>query len=207
VGTRHRGIAAAAATVTGPGGHSSRVDFTANPIAILARAATALDDYAREQRQLGPEGFRGVCLNVAAIDGGIAFNVIPTRGSLLISVRPAPGSVVADVLAEVERRVRGAAEPHAVDWHVRKANPAFATRDIAGFEALLGARARQPVDLAFWTEAALLSDAGIDCVVFGPGDIAQAHAADEFVEAADLDAAQAVFEEVLAALPAAVASS
>ena len=91
--------------------------------------------------------------------------------------------------------------PRAIEWEVRKENPAFSTRDLAAFEPLLGARARQPVDLAFWTEAALLSEAGIDAVVFGPGDIAQAHAADEFVTMADLEAAQAAFEQVLAVAP------
>jgi acetylornithine deacetylase len=116
-----------------------------------------------------------------------------------MSLRPAPGTVVGDLLAEAGRRARAATAPHAIEWRVRKENPAFATRDIAAFESLLGARARQPVDLAFWTEAALLSEAGIDAVVFGPGDIAQAHAADEFVPLADLETAQAIFEQVLAA--------
>jgi acetylornithine deacetylase len=202
VGWRHRGIGAAAATASGPGGHSSRVDFVANPIALLARAAVALDDFARELRDQGPEGFRGICLNVAAIDGGIAFNVIPTQATLLLSLRPAPGHVVAEVLAEAERRARAAIAPYPLEWKVRKANPAFATRDIGAFEPLLGARVRQPVDLAFWTEAALLSDAGIDAVVFGPGEIAQAHAADEYVDPAGLDEAQAAFEQVLMSLSA-----
>jgi acetylornithine deacetylase len=33
----------------------------------------------------------------------------------------------------------------------------------------------------FWTEAALFSKAGYTCFVYGPGDIAQAHTADEWV--------------------------
>ena len=199
VGWRHRGIGAALANASGPGGHSSRVDGIDNPIAILARAAVALDDFGREQRDRGPDGFRGICLNVAALDGGIAFNVVPTRATLSISLRPAPGTDVGELLDEAGRRARAAVAPHAIEWEVRKQNPTFATRDIAAFEPLMGARARQPVDLAFWTEAALLSEAGIDAVVFGPGDIAQAHAADEFVSPADLEAAQAAFEQVLAA--------
>jgi acetylornithine deacetylase len=34
----------------------------------------------------------------------------------------------------------------------------------------------------FWTEASLFSQAGYTAIVCGPGDIAQAHTADEFVE-------------------------
>src|SRR6185436_18629205 len=80
-GWRHRGIGSARAAVAGPGGHSSRADATPNPIAILARAAVALDDLGRERRLVGPPGFEGLCMNIASIDGGIAFNVIPTTGA------------------------------------------------------------------------------------------------------------------------------
>ncbi len=38
----------------------------------------------------------------------------------------------------------------------------------------------------FWTEAALFSAAGYTTFVCGPGDIAQAHCADEFVELSQL---------------------
>jgi acetylornithine deacetylase len=197
VGVRHRGIGAAAATLEGPGGHSSRVDELLNPIAVLARAAVALDEMGAEAKGRGPEGAQGLCLNVAALEGGLAFNVVPTRATLLLSVRPAPGTRVADVLAEAERRVRAATAPHPVVWNVVADSPPFATRDLAGFEPLLGARARAPIDLAFWTEAARLSERGIDAVVFGPGRIEQAHAADEHVEIAELEAARAAFEELL----------
>ena len=144
-----------------------------------------------------PAGFEGLCLNVAALDGGLAFNVIPTRATLRLSLRPAPGDDLAALLAEAERTARAAVAPTAIDWAVINANPPFQTRDPGSFEALLGARARQPVDLAFWTEAALISAAGIDAVVFGPGHIEQAHAADEFVETAELQVAHDTFVGLL----------
>jgi acetylornithine deacetylase len=53
------------------------------------------------------------------------------------------------------------------------------------------------IDLGYWTEASRLSERGIDAVVFGPGDVAQAHAADEYVEIAELEAAHAAFAHVL----------
>lgn len=58
---------------------------------------------------------------------------------------------------------------------------------------MLGDRVARPLDLAFWTEAALLSEAGIDAVVFGPGHIDQAHAADEYVEETQLETAYQTF--------------
>jgi acetylornithine deacetylase len=197
VGWRHRGIGAAEAAASSPGGHSSRVDQVPNPVALLARAAVALDDWGRGQRDQGPPGFEGLCLNIAALDGGLAFNVIPTRATLRLSLRPAPGADLGGLLAQAERIARAAVAPFPIEWSVIAANPPFQTRALGPFEALLGEPARRPVDLAFWTEAALLGAAGIDAVVFGPGLIEQAHAADEYVELAQLESATRTFVRVL----------
>ena len=59
------------------------------------------------------------------------------------------------------------------------------------------ARVGAAVDLDFWTEAAVLAERGIDAVVFGPGAVGQAHAADEFVDIAELEEAAATFARVL----------
>jgi acetylornithine deacetylase len=197
VGVRHRGIAAATVTLEAAGGHSSRVDEMVNPIAVLARAAVALDDMGVEYKTKGPPGFQGINLNVAALDGGIAFNVIPTRATLTFSLRQAPGARVDELLAEAERRVRAATSPHAIAWAVTIASPSLQPRDLAGFEPLLGAPVADPINLDYWTEASRLSERGIDAVVFGPGAIAQAHAADEYVELAELETARAAFSHVL----------
>jgi acetylornithine deacetylase len=201
VGVRHRGIAAATATLTGPGGHSSLVDGIVNPMAVLARAAVALDEMGIAHRGQGPAGFQGICLNVAALDGGIAFNVIPTEATLSVSLRPAPGASVEALLAEAERRVREATAPHTrgqvLAWNVVSARPPFATRALGDFPAPFGTPAEEPIAVDFWTEAAHIAASGIDAVVYGPGAIAQAHAADEYVEIAELEAAAAAFSAVL----------
>jgi acetylornithine deacetylase len=197
VGIRHRGIGAATVTLAGPGGHSSRVDQLTNPIAVLARAAVALDDMGAAHRGKGPPGFEGIHLNVAGLDGGIAFNVVPTRATLSFSLRPAPGARVEDLLAEAEQRVRAATATHPIEWTVAASSPPFATRDVGAFAPFFGERVSGAVDLGFWTEAARLSERGIDAVVYGPGAVEQAHAADEYVEVAELEAATATFAAVL----------
>src|SRR5213075_3148495 len=138
VGSRHRGIAAAEVVSSSPGGHSSRADELPSPIVTLARVAVALDEFGSRRNTLGPPGFEGLCLNVAAIDGGVAFNVIPTRARLTVSVRPGPGVEIVPLLAEAEADVRWAVAPQPVDWKVVRANPPFATRDLAAFAPLLG---------------------------------------------------------------------
>jgi acetylornithine deacetylase len=199
VGARHRGIGAATASLQGEGGHSSRVDDMVNPIAVLARGAVALADMGVALRAEGPPGFKGIALNVASLDGGKAFNVVPTRATLSFSLRPAPGARVEPLLADAERRVRAACAPHgqAIEWQQIAARPALQTRDVAAFEPLLGKRVADAVDLDFWTEAAVFAERGIDAIVFGPGAVGQAHAADEFVELAELEDAAATFARVI----------
>ena len=175
VGVRHRGIAAATATLTAVGGHSSMADTMVNPLAVLARGAVALDEMGAAHREQGLAGFKGINLNVASLEGGIAFNVVPTRGTLSFSFRPAPGADVGALFAEAERRVSAATAPHTIEWAVAAANPAFATRELAAFGPLLGDAVKAPVDLGFWTEAARASSAASTPSCSASGDIAQAH--------------------------------
>ena len=77
--------------------------------------------------------------------------------------------------------------------------PAFACAHRAALRALVEPFVRELVPLQFWTEAAMYAAAGIDAVVIGPGDIARAHSADEFVELADLGWAVDLFRAAIAA--------
>lgn len=190
-GTRHRGIASFEVDVSGPGGHSSFADALPSPIAMLSRLGVALDDWARARRTAGPAGFQGMCVNLAKLEGGVAFNVIPAHGKLVVSLRPPPGSDTAAIRAELEEMVRSVV-PGATTRFTRD-NAPFATRDLSAFEPLVGAAARAPLDLGFWTEAALLAAAGVDAIVFGPGDIAQAHGPDEWVALDEIYRARDVF--------------
>jgi acetylornithine deacetylase len=193
IGTRHRGILSLEVTIVGAGGHSSFADTQPRPIAMLGRVAVALDDWGQRMRSVGPDGFQGMCVNVAMLEGGVAFNVIPARATLTSSFRQPPGVDIASLQREIEALVHAAAPEATTKWLM--ANPSFGTRDLSAFSAL---GQRDVIDLAFWTEAALLSQAGIDAVVIGPGDIAHAHSPDEHVPLDDLRRAQEMFTHVFA---------
>ncbi|WP_394822090.1 M20 family metallopeptidase [Pendulispora albinea] len=194
VGVRHRGILGLKLTLRGEGGHSSRADTMRAPLAELCRVAVAWDDWGKAQRGRGPKGFTGMCTNIAGLEGGVAFNVVPERATLTASFRPPPGTdvnAVGSELVAIAKEICPDATSDAV-----LGRPAFATQALAAFPPTIGARSEAPVDLAFWTEAAQLTQAGIDAVVFGPGDIAQAHAPDEWVLESDLIAARDAFVHV-----------
>lgn len=194
VGTCHRGVLSIEAEVQGRGGHSSGADHMPRPIVTMARLAVELDAIGQRYLPEGPEGMKGLCMNVAAIEGGVAFNVVPDRAKLTFSVRPPPGFDMAAFEAALKDAVGRAGEGIKLRT-VLEMSP-FATRDAEPFRALLGGYPTSTATLPFWTEAALLSGAGIDAVVIGPGDIAQAHAPDEFVRTGDLEWATQMFVEL-----------
>ena len=185
VGTRHRGVLAIEARLAGRGGHSSRADALPQPLADLARVAAAWSDWGRARATSGPPGFPGLCFNVARLDGGVAFNVVPDEARLLCSLRPPPGADAAALRDELCALARAVCPAATFTFPVD--HPPFATADLEAFAALgFAPAAAPPIDLAFWTEAATLAEAGIDAVVYGPGDIARAHAPDEFVPHSEL---------------------
>jgi acetylornithine deacetylase len=191
-GVAHRGVLGQRARLTGPGGHSSKADFLPKPLARLARLATALDDAGVRRVHDGPAGMQGTCLNLAALSGGVAFNVIPGKAELDWSLRPYPGFDRAGWDAEVAA-LAAAVDPEisietTID-HVPFLCDALADH-VRGFVRSVGS-------LDFWTEAALWAAAGKDAIVIGPGDIAQAHAADEFVALDDLEWAVGLFRSLL----------
>jgi len=194
-GVRHRGVMASRAHIEGRGGHSSGADRMPKPIVTMARLAVELDTLGRRYIERGPDDLKGVCLNVAGLDGGVAFNVVPDHASLTWSLRPFPGFDA----AEWHHQVDGCVARAGVDIELVPVldNPPFAVADDAWVRALIGDRVADLGTLQFWTEAAALSAAGIDAVVVGPGDIAQAHAADEQVAFDDLAWAIDLFQTLL----------
>ena len=194
VGRRHRGIIAFATRFTGPGGHSSRADFTEAPLLKASRLAAAIGNYGDQHKSFGDEPYQGLCTNIGEIGCDGSYNVIPTTADLKFSMRPPPGDDIhqreQDVLAVAADVVPGQKLDQLVSLLP------FATRDLEAFKPVFG-KHFDPIDLQFWTEAALLADAGVNCVVFGPGDIDTAHRPDEFVSGDHLLTAISVFEQAM----------
>ena len=92
---------------------------------------------------------------------------------------------------------------HLADWAPRFLAPALpdTSRGQSGLEAStalanqLGLPLGPAVD--FWTEAALFGQAGLDTLVYGSGDIAQAHTADEWVALEQLATVTTTYERLI----------
>ena len=168
---------------SGPGGHSSLSDTTAAPLLSAARLAAAIGDYGDKHRDFGTAPYQGLCTNIGDIKSDGAYNVIPTEVELLLSLRPPPGDDVrareADIYALSEQLC-----PQA-DMKTIVALEPFTSRAVDDFAPIF-TDSFAPVDLPYWTEAAMLSQAGVNTVVYGPGDVDQAHKPNEYVSGEQL---------------------
>lgn len=193
MGARHRGILAASVSFDGPGGHSSLADLTAAPLQQVARYAAALSDYGDKFKDVGEPAYKGICVNIGDIRGDGAYNVIPTQATLKFSLRPPPGDDI-DRHLKAARDMLAALYPKASldvlakHYPFRSHSPEILSNICLGLA---------PVDLPFWTEAALFSEAGVNAVVFGPGHVDQAHKPNEYVEAGQLLKAAGVYASAL----------
>ena len=193
VGRAHRGMLAMEVTFEGPGGHSSLADTVEPPLLRAAEFAAKLGGYKRDHIYFGEPPFTGLCVNVGEIRSDGAYNVIPTTASVFMSMRPPPG----DDVRGREKDVMGLA--FAVERESKTdtivAFEPFASRDPEAFLSVFSSE--EVVDLPYWTEAAMMSQAGINTIVYGPGNLEQAHRPDEFVELDQLHAAEARYAQLL----------
>ncbi len=187
----HRGISSVSLRFAGRAGHASSASATADSAVHQAMrwGARALA-FAEEQAHARFGGLTGLRLNIGRIEGGIKANVIAPSAEVRFGFRPLPsmdtGALLATLQAFADPAPAAFAEtfrgPSLPAGEVADAeNRRLAARDVAD---ALGIPIGNAVD--FWTEASLFSQAGYTTFVFGPGDIAEAHAADEFVALAQL---------------------
>ncbi|WP_130620254.1 acetylornithine deacetylase [Dyella amyloliquefaciens] len=182
----HRGIHSVHMRFKGSAGHASGEQKPSDSAVHQAiRWGGAALDYVEKQAHERFGGLTGLRFNIGRVDGGIKANMIAPAAEVRFGFRPLP-TMHPDQLLETFRTL---VEPQPVEFAELFRGDSLPAGDTATAEARrLAARdladeLNIPIGNAvdFWTEAALFSAAGYICFVYGPGDIAQAHTADEWV--------------------------
>ena len=198
----HRGFAWLELIVHGRAAHGSRYDIGIDAITLAGLVLAELDEYqrnvlaARTHPLLGRPSF-----HASIVGGGLGLSTYPDRCSVQLERRTLPGENAADFTREVEEacaRVRARAPELRADL---VAGFTQAPNDVAASHPLVRALSRSLEHageraslegLPCWTDAALLTAAGIPAICFGPGDIGLAHAAEEYVDLREIERATAV---------------
>ena len=201
----HRGFAWLELVVHGRAAHGSRYDIGVDAITLAAAVLTELDAYQREVLTTRIHPLLGrPSLHASIVSGGLGLSTYPDRCSVQLERRTLPGETAADFAREVEEacgRVRARLTGFMADiipGFAQLPNDVAATHPVVRTLATALERwgERSPVEgLPCWTDAALLSAAGIPAICFGPGDIGLAHSAEEYVEIDEIERATVVLSE------------
>ncbi len=198
----HKGINVYNCKVHGRAAHSSLTPKGCNAIEYAARLICHIRDVADQFKAQGPyDEFFDVpftTMTTNQISGGIAINTIPEMCTFNYEFRNLPGMSADSIQAKVTSYVKDELLPRMqrefadarIDIEAGAFAPALEASEQAAITALVRALTadRDTRKVAYATEGGLFQNVGIPTVVCGPGNIEQAHKANEFVEIAQLDA-------------------
>lgn len=203
----HKGFAWADLIVRGVASHGSRYDIGVDAITLASLVVVELDRYQQAELVKHSHPLLGrPSLHASCIRGGTGLSTYPDSCTVQFERRTLPGESPRGFASELEDAVS----------RVRASRPELEARIVEGLSqspndvpqdhrivrllagALRAARLPDPiVGLSCWTDAALLTAAGIPAVCFGPGNLRVAHAHEEFVSCAEIDAATSVLAAVM----------
>ncbi|MEO7966796.1 MAG: ArgE/DapE family deacylase [Gemmatimonadaceae bacterium] len=198
----HRGFTWAEFSLRGRAAHGSRYDLGVDAIQHTGILLGALDALQRNLLLTRTHPLLGhASLHASTISGGSGWSTYPDVCTLRIERRTLPGETTESVMREFEETCRKArsTEP-AMDVsvrHVFSQAPSDVATDAPIVRALHSALQDEGETvvvegMSAWTDAAILNDAGIPAICFGPGDIVLAHAAEEWIPVGEVPRAARV---------------
>jgi acetylornithine deacetylase len=201
----HKGFAWVEVEFTGRAAHGSRPEVGVDAVRHAAAFLQELDSLEAGLQAGSPHPLLGHgSLHVGTIRGGTAWSVYPDRCRLTLERRTLPDEAPEGFLDEVRRilgRVAGRDGTLQASARLDLVRPGS---DVPADQPLIQELRKvlsdhgldnRPRGMTAWVDAAYLNGAGIPAICFGPGSIAQAHAADEWVSAGEIRTGTAVLAD------------
>ena len=202
----HKGVARFTIRTSGKAVHSSRPEDGVNAIYRMGKVLGAIEAYAKGGvgREAHPMLGKAT-LSVGVIRGGEFVNVVPDQCEIAVDRRLLPGEDGRRAVADVRDYLSNALQED-VGLKVSGMDLTVPGMSIASEDDLVQAVAsvvrevtgKAPLDgMQGTTHAGELMAAGIPAVVFGPGQMGQAHTATEELDLGQLEQAAAVYERLM----------
>jgi len=199
--TAHKGTLWMSLETRGKSAHGSSPELGRNAVHAMARVVNLLETtYAGQLRHRRHPLLGCATVNVGAIRGGSQANIVPDRCTILLDRRTLPGETESGVRRELKSILR---RKNLKVAFVHDELPACLPLEtdprlplVAQFLDSVGQR--KPVGVRYFCDASVLAQGGIPSVVFGPGDIAQAHTADEWISLESLERGKGLLRRFLA---------
>lgn len=184
----HKGVMMEAIRVRGRSGHSSDPSLGNSALEGMHRILNDILAWRQQVQSRNVDRRFDVpvpTLNLGYIHGGDNPNRICAHCELHIDIRPLPGMNLDELRGLLAQRLPRVLGETGLDVEMESLFPGLPPMEtpadspiVRVAEQLTGSESRA---VAFGTEAPYLRDLGMDVVVMGPGDIAQAHQPDEFL--------------------------
>ena len=209
---RHKGAVRWKVVTRGVACHSSTPDLGRNAIYRMAEVVGHLAGYAQALWESASDPVLGPpSLSVGRIEGGQSVNVVPDWCEIEVDRRIIPGEDLAACPDRVWNYLSARMDLKDVEFlppWIRMPSLAPAADGSARWlepirEAIARGIGRKPEvgGVPFGTDAGPLGESGrLPCFVFGPGDIAQAHTKDEWIELDQVRAAAEAYYRIAADL-------
>jgi len=197
----HRGIQSAKIKFSGESGHASETRaIIDNAIHKASLWANATIEWINSQN-FNFENLQGLPFNIGKVEGGIKANMIAADCEMAFGFRPLPGQSSQQLLDKMIDLSNHSESTELIPGFSGPTLPA----DNQNFEESIN-KAKSLAEhyqleigdaVSFWTEASLFSQAGFTSIVYGPGDIAQAHTANEWVALEQLEQVTNTYIEII----------
>jgi len=195
-------------TIRGRAAHASVAPDGVNAISLASQLIAWLDAETRHsaQRARPAMGFAPdhSLHSVTTIKGGVAGNTVPDRCVFQWDARVMPDEELEAITARFDAHARAlcAQSEYGNAQIVRKSEallPGLSPGAQSLFAKELAAVARTETfkPVPFGSEAGFFQKAGYETYICGPGDIAQAHKADEFIEVSELERCLTVLDALI----------
>lgn len=209
----HKGIHTFRCAVHGKAAHSSLTPQGVNAIEYAAKLIVFINELAgrlKARHDTDPDyDVPFSTLSVNTIAGGIAGNIVPQLCEFEFDYRNLPHMSPADITAPIEAHIREVLQPQMqavdaacrIDMHHGENVPAMPEAEAALLHDLITQLVEDSsrLKVAYATEGGQFQQAGIATVICGPGNIEQAHKADEFVELSQLARCDAFLHKLITA--------
>jgi acetylornithine deacetylase/succinyl-diaminopimelate desuccinylase-like protein len=190
----HKGSLWVTLTSHGKAVHASAPERGENAIYAMSGAIEGIrrDVIPKLERMTHPLLGR-TTLSVGTIRGGSKTNIVPDHCEATIDIRLVPGVQPLPIIALIKEAAKGLA----ISYQTSK--PLFTDPGHALIQKL-GSLGATPVGAPWFCDAAVFSARGMPAIALGPGSIAQAHTADEWISISDLEAGADFFQQFLSLL-------
>jgi acetylornithine deacetylase len=202
--TAHKGSLWLRLETRGKAAHGANPHLGKNAVHKMARVVDLLETtYAKELRRRKHPLLGHGTISVGTISGGTQPNIVPDQCIISADRRTLPGETEQSVRREISALLR--ANKISATIHDSRGGfcgsleTNFQLPIVQNFAKALGQK--KPLGVHYFCDAAVLASGGIPSVVFGPGNIAQAHTSDEWISISQLEQATRMLIKFFQTLP------